>query len=122
MRLVVCEAATGGGHVSVMCMSSTAVNTVTRIPKQAGLPRLALCATLDLCLPKKQELRGALSAETDSEDRNTLTNPLTPADRQTWVVARAPRDLLLLLCFHYSLHKLVTDLSWAERRDSVLVE
>jgi hypothetical protein len=71
-------------------------NTVTRIPEQAGLPRLALCATLDLCLPTKQELRGALSAETDSEDRNTLTNPLTLADRQTWVVARAPRDLLLL--------------------------
>jgi hypothetical protein len=47
-------------------------------------------------LPTKQELRGALSAETDSEDRNTLTNPLTLADRQTWVVARAPRDLLLL--------------------------
>jgi hypothetical protein len=79
-------------------MSSTAVNTVSRIPKQAGLPPLGLCATLDLCLPKKkQELRGAFSAETDSEDRNTLTNPLTPADRQTWVVARAPRDLLLLV-------------------------
>src|SRR5262249_13198124 len=28
---------------------------------------------------------------------NTLTNPLTPADRQTWVVARASRDLLLLV-------------------------
>ena len=39
----------------------------------------------------KQESRGALSAETDSENRNTLTNPLTWRDRQMWVVARAPR-------------------------------
>ena len=81
--------------LSCVCHEPPPILTLT--PKQGGLPRLALCATLDLCLPTKQELRGALSAETDSEDRNTLTNPLTPADRQTWVVARASRDLLLLV-------------------------
>src|SRR5262245_66525516 len=35
-----------------------------------------------------QESRGALSAETDSENRNTLTNPLTWRDRQ--MVGRSP--------------------------------
>jgi hypothetical protein len=39
----------------------------------------------------KQESRGALSAETDSESRNTLANPLTWREGQMWVVARAPR-------------------------------
>lgn len=57
-------------------------------------PRLALFATPGLCLPQtKQELRGALSAETDSEDRKHLDEPAYLADRQVWVVARAPRDL-----------------------------
>ena len=49
-------------------------------------------------LPRRRARRNhPIKSVSFSEDRNTLTNPLTPADRQAWVVARASRDLLLLV-------------------------
>ena len=70
---------------------------LTLIPKQAGPPRLALFATLGPVFANKAGIARRIECRDRQRRSQHLDEPAYPADRQTWVVARAPRDLLLLV-------------------------
>ena len=61
------------------------VETLTQACPRPGSAKPVFAATF--------KLRGALSAETDSEDRNILLSKRLPGGSLKVVVARAPRDL-----------------------------